>query len=190
MADMNTSMIEQCCSDGVMLDIGANHGSYTELMARKSKKVYAFEPAPENIKVLKERMKDIPNVEIHEVALSDKTEKTKLMLHGNPGACSIHAILDGQQWHHTLENSVDVDAITLDLWCQYNGITRVDGIKIDVEAHEKEVIDGARETLKKYHPLIALETHHTADLQGLGEILKECGYDTPEIEINKAYLLK
>lgn len=49
-------------SDGIALDIGANHGMYTSLLAQKFKKVYAFEPHPDNFKIIQERVTD-KNVE-------------------------------------------------------------------------------------------------------------------------------
>ena len=191
MSDINDQMIDECPTDGVIFDIGANRGCYTVRMAKRVKEVYAFEPEPKNIEELKKAIADHTNVKVHEVALSDRTGITKLMLHpGNHGGHSIHETLDGKQWKHTLENAIDVDMITLDLWCQHNGITRVDGIKIDVEAHEQQVLEGAKETLKKYHPLISLETHQTADMESIQVFLQECGYEVPELVVDKAYLLR
>lgn len=189
MPDVNLDMIISCPADAVLLDIGANHGRYTVEMAKKGK-VYAFEPSPENLKILREAVKDKPNVEVHHYALSDQTGIAKLMIVGNPGGHSIHKILDGQRWKHSLENSVDVATITLDEWCEYNNIYRIDGIKIDVEAHEIEVLKGAMATLNKYKPVIALETHQTIDLQELKRVLEECGYAVPDLKHDAGFLLK
>lgn len=186
-------MINQCPEGAVLFDIGANKGVYTLKMANKpSSKVYAFEPEPENLKKLREAVGDKQNVEIHGVAISDHTGVDTLMLHpSNPGGHSIEKKLDGQQWKHTTANSVHVAVITLDEWCGYNNISRVDGIKIDVEAHEEAVLRGAKETLKKYHPVISLETHQTVDIDKIKEILVECGYAPPEgMKRDAGYLLK
>ena len=192
MSDLNITMIEECPDDAVLLDVGANKGNYTTKMADKpSSKVYAFEPEPENLKKLREAVKDRPNVEVHGVALSDHTGVDQLMLVNNPGGHSIEKKLEGQRWKHTSANSIYVAVITLDEWCGYNDITRIDGIKIDVEAHEESVIRGGMETLKKHHPLIALETHQTVDIEKLKELLVECGYEVPEdMKVDKAYLIR
>lgn len=192
MSDKNSEMIDACPDDAVLFDIGANRGAYTTKMASKPRsKVYAFEPEPENLKKLREAVKDRPNVEVHGIALSDHVGVEKLMLHPtNPGGHSIHEALCGQKWKHTKEFSMDIGVMTLDEWCEQNGITRVDGIKIDVEAHEGQVLSGAKETLKRYHPIIAMETHNCADLELCKKTLKDCGYEVPELGVDRAYLLR
>ena len=181
-------MIEDCPSDGVILDIGANHGKYTVQMAKQCKKVYAFEPEPENLKKLRNAIRGLTNVEIHGLAIGDEVAITQLMLSpSNPGGHSIHHGLDGMQWKHSLDKTIDVSVMTLDKWCSLNSIKRIDGIKIDVEAHEVEVFRGAVKTLKKFHPRIALETHKTIDLKELKSLLHECGYDVPDMEHNRSY---
>ena len=191
MSDTNVEMIQSCPKDGTILDIGANHGAYSVTMADYARKVYAFEPDPKNAEMLREVVKYYENIWVHEIALSNFCGTAKLMLHsGNPGGHSIHPSLAGERFTHTLENSIDVEVLTLDKWCRYNGVTRVDGIKIDVEAHEKEVLEGAKETLKSYHPLIALETHHFGDMENCKKILEECGYSVSEMVVDRTYLLR
>ena len=192
MSDINNDMIEACPDGSVFFDIGANHGRYTVKMAdRPSSKVYAFEPAPDNLVKLREAVKNKHNVEIHGIALSYHCGMSKLMLHpGNPGGHSIEPKLEGQKWKHKLENSIDVAVIDLDTWCQHNGITKVDGIKIDVEAHEESVLRGAQETMKKYHPLIALETHQTVDCKAIKKLLEDCGYEVEDIAPDRGYLIR
>jgi FkbM family methyltransferase len=197
MADVNLDLIKSMTDDAVMLDIGANHGRYTVAMGKmRNRKVYAFEPGPENLVKLREAIaksecKDYDNIEVHGIALSNEIGVVKLMINpSNPGGHSIAPQLDGQKWKHKLSNSVDVAAITLDQWIEDNNITRLDGIKIDVEAHEAEVLEGAQETLKRFHPTIALETHQTVDLEKVRRILRECGYTVGAIAHDRGYLFR
>jgi FkbM family methyltransferase len=197
MADVNMEMINAMPEDAVILDIGANHGRYTVEMGKmRNRKVYAFEPEPKNLvklraAIAKSECKDYDNIEVHALALSNKVGIAKLMIQpSNPGGHSIAPALDGMKWKHKLSNSVDVAAITLDKWIEENNITRLDGIKVDVEAHEVEVIEGAQETLKKFHPLIALETHQTVDLEKLREILRGCGYTVGALQQDKGFLFR
>ena len=191
MADVNTDMINAMPDDAVILDIGANHGRYTVKMATFQRKVYAFEPGPENLVKLRKAVENCSNVEVHGIALSNKTDVVKLMIHpGNPGGHSIALQLDGQKWKHKLENSVEVAALPLDTWMKENNIQRLDGIKIDVEAHEAEVLEGAKETLKKFKPILALETHQTVDLDKIKRILEECGYQVGPLKHDKGFLFK
>ena len=39
--------------NGIALDIGANHGIYTKILADKFSTVYAFEPHPNNVSKIK-----------------------------------------------------------------------------------------------------------------------------------------
>jgi hypothetical protein len=53
-------------------------------------------------------------------------------------------------------------------------------LKIDVEGVEQAVLDGARNTLERHRPVVALEhsiggTHHGYDAGGIHEILTEAG---------------
>ncbi len=184
-------MIDACPVGAVYFDIGANHGTYTLLMSKRGSIVYAFEPEPENLTILRDKTKECHNVEIHGIALSDYDGMGKLMLHpGNPGGHSMETKLNGAKYGHNLDNAVDIAVLTLDTWCQHNGITKVDGIKIDVEAHEEAVLRGALATLKKYRPLLALETHQTIDEDNIKRLLTDCGYNVTDIKPDQSYYLK
>src|ERR1044072_3827624 len=56
--------------DALTIDVGANCGLYTRELARLSKNVHAFEPSRQMADVL--RQTSAANVEVHEVALSDR----------------------------------------------------------------------------------------------------------------------
>ena len=75
-------------SDGVALDIGANHGLHTDKIANKFSHVYAFEPHPENILILKKNVES-PNVTIVEKAISNRTGTGKLFVSSNKGGHSL-----------------------------------------------------------------------------------------------------
>ena len=62
----------------VGIDLGANFGVYTELLAQHCDFVHAFEPEPNVVKKLKKTLADYKNVQIHEVAACTKDCKIKL----------------------------------------------------------------------------------------------------------------
>lgn len=187
----NDEMIEECPPGKIMIDIGAHHGAYTEKMAKKSSKVYAFEPEPKNIAHLFEAMKDYPHVVVVPIALSNFTGITNLMLHpGNPGGHSIHVPLDGGNWNHKLGDSIEVPVMKLDDWCEKNKVKGIAGIKIDVEAHELEVLEGAEKLLMHDHPFISLDTHQVADMVAVRKVFLRCGYDVPELKADHTYFFK
>tara|TARA_Y100000034_G_scaffold120409_1_gene163282 strand:- start:295 stop:1155 length:861 start_codon:yes stop_codon:yes gene_type:complete len=67
----------------------------------------------------------------------------------------------------------------------------IDTIKIDVEGYEHKVLCGAKDTLKKYKPLMFLEIHghllklYNAGIMDVYTILKECEYEIYDIHMNK-----
>jgi len=60
-------------------------------------------------------------------------------------------------------------------------INRVDLIKIDVEGAETFVLEGAKKTLKKYHPKIIFEAWDRGSLNECKKILHRVGYRIKKI---------
>jgi hypothetical protein len=52
---------------------------------------------------------------------------------------------------------------SLDSLTEELDLCRLDLIKIDVEGHERQVIDGASATLDRHRPVLVIETGHEAD---------------------------
>jgi FkbM family methyltransferase len=77
------------------------------------------------------------------------------------------------------DNTVLVRKMTLD---ELN-LPRLDFIKIDIEGMEMEALAGARETIRKYRPILLIEKIKT-DNQQLEQWLRENGYQTMALGIN------
>ena len=128
-------------------DVGANIGFVTLLLCRlvgKKGKVYAIEPDPNNVKLLRRNIevngyKD--RVEIIEGCFSDRSGKIDFNLSdkfSNLGSVK-----------HTKHSSskIRVPSFTIDtFFAKKRG---PDFIKMDVEGHEIEIIDGALKELKR-----------------------------------------
>ncbi len=56
-----------------------------------------------------------------------------------------------------------VRATTIDQQMAEWGLTRVDFVKMDIEGAEVEALQGARETIRRYRPFLAIATEHTED---------------------------
>jgi len=167
---------------GVFIDVGANIGKYTVKISNSVKKkgeVIAFEPEKDNFNMLKRNVKlnCATNVVLIKKALSNKKGKLKLFLaKGNLG-------------HHSLVEKVgekyeEVDVDTLDSIIKELKIKRVDLIKIDVEGAESLVLEGARETLKKFHPKIIFEAWDENHLDKAKEVLRQFNYKIKQIDKN------
>lgn len=174
-------------SDGIALDIGANHGMYTSLLAQKFKKVYAFEPHPDNFKIIQERVTD-KNVEFVNKAVGIVDGKLHLFTCGNPGGHSIsNAVADAKRWGHNKENYVEVDSVMLDTFCKDK---KIDFIKCDIEGAENFIFNYGIETLKNNKIEMILEVHQTVDCEKLWSFFNGLGYTSyaPTNKVTGSYI--
>tara|TARA_B100000989_G_scaffold231451_1_gene178259 strand:+ start:1982 stop:2653 length:672 start_codon:yes stop_codon:yes gene_type:complete len=65
----------------VVIDLGANVGAITEILARTKSKVYAFEPNTKAFYILKKNMSKYDNVILYNSAAGIKNSNIKLYLH-------------------------------------------------------------------------------------------------------------
>jgi FkbM family methyltransferase len=144
--------------DGVFLDIGANIGYFSFFVATRENfigKSIAFEPIKTTFDQLKKSINllNLENIiECHNIAVSDKKTTASMSLFEERND---HAtLLDTSNEPGELVQVNKIDNFTL---------PKVDLIKIDVEAFEKEVVDGAINTILKDKPYLFIETWKTDD---------------------------
>jgi FkbM family methyltransferase len=151
---------------GIAIDVGANIGAFTALMARgaaPSGHVHAFEPLASNRRRLRRNLElnGLCNVTLHETAIADVIGTSELLTFG-PGYESWASVarskisLDSG----TLEpvERVPIATTTLDEFCAAEEIDRVSVLKIDVEGAEGRVLTGARDLLAAHRiELLLLE---------------------------------
>lgn len=143
--------------DGVFVDIGANIGIYSCIMANHvgvKGSVIAFEPMPENLEQLYSNiaLNQIKNIEVNELALSNRQENFNLYV---PSTHQQEATGCTQVWNPGDWVSVGTtDATTLDTAFQKQ---RLDFIKIDTQGHEFEILQGAKSTIERLQPIILCE---------------------------------
>ena len=110
------------------------------------KKIYLIEPISENIRIAKRELGHLQNIEFLPCGLSNK----KGSLHINEEKSFSTLYGKGTQ-------SVQVD--TIDNLVK----EKVDYIKLDIEGAEQDAIDGAKVTIKKYKPILAICIYHKAE---------------------------
>ena len=155
------------------IDAGANMGNHSLEFSKLFKHVIAFEPNPEVLPLLTINLRQTINTEIAPLALSNSS-KVKMLLvdHVNSGRTCIEN--NSKKAHKT----IPIRCTKLD---DYLGTKRrkVNFIKIDVEGHETELLQGALKTLNEGSPVVMLEVL-SQDIEN-GEakslnFLKSCGY--------------
>lgn len=146
---------------GVVLDVGANIGMYSLLMARwvgESGHVYAFEPAPEPLQALREHvsLNDLSDrIEVIGQAVSDASGEATFYAHASNGENSLNPDYAKRV---SVAEAVRVPVTTIDEFCRDREI-RPTLLKIDIEGFEFHALHGAAETLSKYRPTVIIELH-------------------------------
>lgn len=135
---------------GTMLDIGANIGTHSIAYATRGI-VHCFEPNPLAYECLKHNVGKMPRVTLHNVAVSDHFGFIDMEPQGdNYGAMYT-------------KPGTQIPCITIDSLA----LPACDFIKIDVEGDEIGVLNGARDTIMKYRPVMCIECNkHTLEQKG------------------------
>lgn len=134
----------------VFVDCGAHNGSVTkkfvEVTNRKYDKIYVIEADKDNFAALEGNLRNIPNCTTIKCALGAKEGEEKFY--------------QGFDYASKLNNfgNVTVKVATLD---SFN--IPATFIKIHLEGGELSALTGALNMIKKYRPILAVTTYHTAD---------------------------
>jgi len=174
--------------EGVFIDIGANFGRYTIMMARRLKNkglVISMEPEPHTVKLLKQNVKlnKLKNVFVVGKACSSKNRKETLYLEETTYSGGLHSLK--KYPYHVRKRTIQVE--TLDSIVSRLKVKIVGLIKIDVEGLEVNVLQGAQETLKKYHPKIICESLNKESEEGIIKILKKFKYNVERIDAENVF---
>ena len=139
-------------SNDYCLDAGAAEGLFTYLVADRCAQVYAVEPLPDFVIGLQKTFANNGNVEILSVALSDKPGELYL----SPGGICTTVAEEVTNGNQKVEVKT-VDQIILEK------NRRLTYLKADLEGYERKMIHGAKNSLIKYRPRIAITTYHNKD---------------------------
>jgi FkbM family methyltransferase len=144
-----------CHPDLISIDVGANLGVYTYFMKRYSRDVHAYEPNPLLAEALR---KTFPkNVEVHELALSNGSGMANLSI-PTYGGVEMHGLASVAQSFREDTEAEAVRVISVALGrLDEQGHQRVGFVKIDVEQHEQEVLEGAAELIREQRPNLLVE---------------------------------
>jgi FkbM family methyltransferase len=148
-----------------VVDIGANIGYFSIIGAQKTGshgKVYAFEPAPDNFRLLTKnaQLSGAANITCFRKAVAGERKSTTLYKGNLPGQHSLHLqpyTNAGQPW--------TVDCVTLDefLEGQMIGV-----IKMDIEGYEYFALQGMRRTIESSNDFTLFTELHPRILRSVG----------------------
>ena len=178
------------------VDIGVYRGVYSYQLSKLSKHVHAFEPNPLIFPFLKRNLtKIIKNLTLYNYALSDEEGITNLKIPIRKqtlskknyeelfqlGAATIH----DKNISQNKTKSYKVEKTRLDDILKIN---KIGFMKIDVEGHEKKVINGSLNLIKLNKPnlLVEIEERHTKEkVENTIAYINSLGYKSFYLENKK-----
>jgi FkbM family methyltransferase len=139
----------------VFVDVGANVGVFTVKAAKELGNeglVIAIEPFIDTAVQLSRnvRVNGYSNVRIRNFCMGRSTQHARLHLNkGKPNSFSL--IRNGAA------ESISVLSVSLDDLCRWENLQRLDYLKIDAEGAEAAVLDGGREAISRFRPIVQVE---------------------------------
>jgi FkbM family methyltransferase len=171
----------------VCYDIGGYHGFFSGVFAlAQARQVYTFEPLPDNIQRIKAMISLNPALPIRllEMAAGEQTSEAEFRIlpeatMGKLAESSFQAEIRGQ-------SAILVRMCSVDDLIEGGEILPPNVIKIDTEGAEVMVLEGAKNTLASFHPLLFVEVHSHELGRLCQDYLKQNGYAIRVLETNSA----
>jgi len=173
----------------VVLDIGANIGAHTLLLAKsvgELGRVIAFEPTDYAFSKLSKNTALNPKLASRIQCMQYMLVDSETQDSTTPSLYSSWPLKDEEDLHDLhqgrLMTTSGAEPKTLDSAVFSIGLDRVDCIKLDIDGFECGMLRGAREVLTRWHPPIIMELapyvleEQGASLSELIGLLKEYGY--------------
>ena len=168
-----------------VIDIGANVGHYTKRFSELvgySGRVIAFEPVPTTFALLAANAQLFAhnNVTLINAAVSDKLD-----IFGMSVPLFSTGLTNYYQAHlsSTADTAFSVLTLSLD---SFSISQRIALIKIDTEGHESVVLAGMQELIRKYYPILIIET----DSKDIITNLSSLGYVPEKLQNSPNVLFK
>jgi len=147
-----------------VIEGGSNIGAVSQQLLNHlppEGRLYSFEPMADEIAAAYKGHRILEQLKREAAAgrymLIDKalwSETSSLYMHGSGGNFSTHHLA------HTGDAADRVATISIDDFCAENQIDKLDFLKLDVEAAEPYVLEGARQTIARDRPALAISIYH------------------------------
>ncbi len=153
--DLQTiDIIKDLPVDAVCIDVGVNEGQILHYLQKRCKKglIICIEPIEELASYIKSRYKN-KCVEVRQLAVSDQDTQATFYYFPKRNAVSGLSHRDLAEANTSKQRLVEVRKLDSIFKEQ-----RLDFVKIDVEGAEFNVLNGAKNILTRFHPLIIFES--------------------------------
>lgn len=145
----------------VVLDCGGYVGDWAHWALRAgAARVIVFEPGSAQLECIRRNLAE--PIRQGRVTLIPKG------VWDQPGRLNLRIVPDNPAANSVTEaaqpGGESIELTTIDAVVEELGLTRVNAIKMDVEGAEVRALRGARRTLERFRPALAVATEHTADM--------------------------
>ena len=130
----------------IFIDVGANIGNHSIFYSKYFKKILSFEPSKISFKVLSLNVENLKNIKIFNFGLSNISKEFYFDDKATKNVAGLKFKKKGK---------IPVKAEVFDE--KFKKLKNIDLVKIDVEGHELNVIEGMKKTLKNNSPLLIIE---------------------------------
>ena len=161
-------------------DLGANLGYFSlwmdKLAAQNAGRVYAFEPSPSILPLLRQNLaaNQTRHTEIVEQACADQVGQISFFVGDHHHVSSLDATWAGRQ------NEISVAATTLDAF--FEGRNYPDFIKVDIEGGGVFALKGMDACLTRKRPLLWIESHTPNEDRAISDLMLKHGYQAYRLQ--------
>lgn len=181
-------------SAGVIMDVGANTGFYSLLAASISEKnIFSFEPNPEVADILRKNIelnKFQDKIKFFPSAISNFVGDSLLYIPDQSHGCIETSSSLSASFKQNHSSVIEVQSDTIDNFIfknQRGHINELSIVKIDVEGHEEEVIQGGLRTINEFRPFLFVEILPSANFNNLNHFMKK--FDYSDIVLREAGII-
>lgn len=145
----------------VCLDVGSNLGYYATLESKivgKTGRVIAIEPSPVSFKYLEHNLalQNQSNYEAFNFACGKEDREVRFLI---TGKSNLNRVLKEGEKTSSDMNVVKVPVKKLDTFLKEKLLKKLDFLRMDVEGYEMQILEGAKESIGKFKPMIQIEVH-------------------------------
>ena len=161
---------------GVVIDVGANVGEFSLVVAGQGARVYACEPDPGPYSCLEKNLANLVGARCFKVAFGEKKGVLPFYISSQHNDSSFIKPAAG------VEKIEEVEVCTIDDFCAREEIKNISMLKVEAEGYEPEILRGAVWALSNIVSQVAVDGgperngHTTVD--DCEEILNEKGFET------------
>lgn len=143
-----------------LVNVGAHIGSVSVACASGCSRISAFEPVKSNFEHLNlhRDLNRLEHMRTYNVALSDSEYESKIVFNPkNTGGCHVVSDEEVEQNIRHAGDYVRGEAVQCVSMDSIEFEESIDILLVDIEGHEERFLRGAKETIKKYLPVVIIE---------------------------------